>query len=434
MSSMSALILIFGLILLLVCAGMRVGYVLVLVGLIGLTWLLDPSQPAIIGNLVWKSAVSYSLTAVPLFVFMAEIMVRSGVSGRAYKSALQWLGGVRGGGAYAAVAGSTIFAAMSGSSVANAAAMGTIAGKQLVESGYSKKLAFGTIAAGGTLGILIPPSTAMIIYGTLTGESIGHLFMAGVIPGILGAALFAVVVFVWSLVRAQDAPALPPVPLNEKLKGLLGLTPTFVLLAIVLGGIYAGVFSPSEAAGIGAFFAVVIALTQRAMSREILRKSTEATVALTAMIMFIVAGATVVTYVVGMLGIPGALSEAVAKSGLPVWAVLVAIAVLFFVLGCFIESVSLIVLVVPVLYPVLTALHVDGIWLGVYVILLVEIGLITPPVGLNLFVLQKVEAGQTLEDITVGVMPYLLAMLALLAALLIVPELATWLPQKMTAK
>ncbi len=431
MDPISTLALMFGLILLLVLAGMRVAFALGLVGLAGLAWLLDPARPHIAGRLIWHASVSYTLTAVPMFVFMAEILVRSGISVRAYQNCLQWLGPVRGGGAYATALGSAVFAALSGSSVANAAAMGTIAGPQLTEAGYSKRLTFGTIAAGGTLGILIPPSAALIIYGSLTGESVGHLFMAGLVPGLLAVGLFFLVVGVWVTLRPETAPRLAQIPLSEKLLGLIGVLPTIALLVVVLGGIYAGFFSPSEAAGIGAFAAMAIALASGRLTRHVLGESLNATVALTAMIMLIVAGASLVTYVIGLLGIPAVLSRTIVESGLPLWFTLVLVAFLFITLGCFIESVSLIVLTIPVLYPVMAALEVDGIWLGIYLVLLVEIGLLTPPVGLNLFVLQKVPGGQSLKDIALGVVPYIGALTLLLILLILFPGLVTWLPSSM---
>lgn len=415
-------------------AGMRVSFGLALVGLTGLVWLMDPPQPQVAGKLLWNATNSYVLTAVPLFVLMAEIMVRSGLSERAFKTVLQWLGPLRGGAAYATVLGSAIFAAMSGSSVANAAALGAVAGKPLTDAGYSHRLTFGTIAAGGTLGILIPPSTALIIYGSLTGESVGHLFMAGVIPGIVATTLFFVTVAIWSFLRPSDAPRLPPVPLSERVASLLGLIPALALLLLVLGGIYDGFFSPSEAAGIGAFGALVIAGAHGALSLRVLTEALRSTVLVTSMIMLIIAGASIVTYVVGFLRLPATLTEYIVASGIPVGLILFFIALLFLVLGCFIETVSLIVLTVPVLHPVMTALDVSGMWLGVYVVILVEIGLITPPVGLNLFVLQSVPAGQTFRDIAVGATPYVVLLLLTVLLLVAFPEMATWLPEQMKGR
>lgn len=414
--------------------GMRVAFAMAMTGAVGLVFLLDPAQPDVIGRQLWNATNSYTLTSIPLFVLMAELLVRTGISGRAYAVALQWLGPLRGGAAHAAILGSAAFAAMSGSSVANAAAMGTIAGPQMAANGYDHKLTFGTIAAGGVLGILIPPSTAMIVYGALTNESIGRLFMAGMIPGLVAVALFFVVVAIWSALRPQDAPAMPKVPLGERLKSLYMVLPAIALLVVVLGGIYYGVFSPTEAAGIGAFAAMVIGAVQGLMSLAVLRDSLRSTVNVTAMIMLIVAAATIVTYVVGFLQIPALLSKLVVSSGLPLLAVLMLIAALFIVLGCFVEAVSLIVLTVPVLYPVMISLGVSGIWFGVFLVILVEIGLIHPPVGLNLFVLQQVPAGQTFRDIALGALPFLAVLFVLLGLLIAYPELATWLPQQMVNK
>lgn len=412
-------------------AGMRVSFGIALVGLLGLWLLLDPAQPQVAGTILWSATFSYALTAVPLFVFMAEIMTRSGMAGRAFKAMLDWLGPLRGGAGYAIVCGSAIFAAMSGSSVANAAALGAVASGPMARAGYNNKLSFGTIAAGGTLGILIPPSTAMIIYGSLTGESIGHLFMAGVFPGLLATALFFAVVAIWTVVRPGDAPRLPPVSLAERLASLYDLAPAFALLTIVLGGIYQGIFSPSEAAGIGGFGALAIAAVTRSLSKRVLADSLRSTVEVTSMILLIIAAASIVTYVVGFLRIPTILTEYIATSGMPVNMVLFLVASLFVVLGCFIESTSLIVLTVPVLYPMMKALGLNGEWLGVFVVLLVEIGLITPPVGLNLFVLKKVPGSQTFSDIALGAIPYVLVLLLTILLLVAFPQLATWLPEQM---
>lgn len=434
MGSFTALGLLAAILLLLMLMGMRVAFAMAMTGAVGLVFLLDPAQPDVIGRQLWNATNSYTLTSIPLFVLMAELLVRTGISGRAYAVALQWLGPLRGGAAHAAILGSAAFAAMSGSSVANAAAMGTIAGPQMAANGYDHKLTFGTIAAGGVLGILIPPSTAMIVYGALTNESIGRLFMAGMIPGLVAVALFFVVVAIWSALRPQDAPAMPKVPLGERLKSLYMVLPAIALLVVVLGGIYYGVFSPTEAAGIGAFAAMVIGAVQGLMSLAVLRDSLRSTVNVTAMIMLIVAAATIVTYVVGFLQIPALLSKLVVSSGLPLLAVLMLIAALFIVLGCFVEAVSLIVLTVPVLYPVMISLGVSGIWFGVFLVILVEIGLIHPPVGLNLFVLQQVPAGQTFRDIALGALPFLAVLFVLLGLLIAYPELATWLPQQMVNK
>lgn len=419
-----------GVMLLLLALGMRVSYVLLAVGLLGTVSVLSPPQPFTVGKEMWESIKSYSLTAIPLFVLMAEILMRSDVTSAAYRGFASFLGPVPGGAAYANVAGSTVFAAISGSSVANAASLATIAVPTMMELGFSRPLTFGSIAAGGTLGILIPPSTAMIIYGSLTGVSVGELFMAGVVPGLVLALMFAVVILVWSLVAPADAPRSKKASRAELVSGALALLPILLLIGVVLGGIYVGIFTPTEAAGAGVAGAVLLAAFKRRFTFQLLWEAAAATTSLTSMILMIIAGAAVMTYVIGMISLPAALTVWIANLGFSVTTVLILLALLYVVLGCFIESVSLIVLTVPVVFPVLKALDVDGVWLGIYVVILIEIGLITPPVGLNLYVLQRIPAGQTMGDIVLGALPFLVAMAALLGLIIAFPGIVTWLPSK----
>lgn len=411
--------------------GLRVGIAIALVGILCTVLLLSPPQPGVVGELLWNATKSYYLTSLPLFVFMAEVLLIGGVADRAYRAAVDWLGHVPGGAAHSTVVASVGFAAMCGSSVASAAALGTMIGPQLTKHGYSHRLVFGTLAAGGTLGILIPPSLALILYGALTGESIGHLFMAGVIPGLLVATLFSITIVVWSLMRPGDAPRMPRVPLRQKMLSLLALAPALAVIGTVLGGIYTGFFSPTESAGFGSCLAVLIALASRKLTWSNMMGAARSAVETTTMIMVIVAAASLLTYVLGLLRVPGLLSEAIAASGLSPNLVLIGIAALYIFLGCFIESISLVVLTVPILIPALTALGVDLIWFGVFVVLLIEIALLTPPVGLNLYVLKRVPAGQTLDDIIIGSLPFIFALIVGLAALMIWPGLATWLPSRM---
>ena len=419
-----------GVMLLLLALGMRVCYALLAVGLIGTMYVLTPAQPASVGREMWESIKSYSLTAIPLFVLMAEILMRADVTSAAYKGFASFLGPVPGGAAYANVAGSTVFAAISGSSVANAASLGTLAAPAMIDLGFSRPLTFGSIAAGGTLGILMPPSTAMIIYGSLTGVSVGQLFMAGVVPALVLALLFAVVVLVWSLLVPADAPRSKKASRAELVSGAMALFPILVLIGVVLGGIYAGIFTPTEAAGAGVAVAVVLAAFKRKLTFKVLWEAAEATTSLSSMILLIIAGAAVVTYVIGMMSLPAALTVWIAQLGFSASTVLILLAVVYVVLGLFIESISLIVLTVPVVFPVMKSLGVDGVWLGIYVVILIEIGLITPPVGLNLYVLQRIPAGQTMGDIIRGAAPFMVALAALLVLIVAFPGIVTWLPSK----
>lgn len=419
-----------GVMLLLLAAGVRVAYALLAVGLLGTIWALSPSQPMSVGREMWESIKSYNLTAIPLFVLMAEILLRADVTSAAYKGFAAYLGRVPGGAAYANVAGSTVFAAISGSSVANAASLGTIAAPAMIDLGFSRRLTFGSIAAGGTLGILMPPSTAMIIYCSLTGVSVSQLFMAGVVPAFVLALLFAGVILIWSLLVPGDAPRSKKASGAELLAGAIALVPILLLIAVVLGGIYVGVFTPTEAAGAGVAGAIVLAMSKGRFTFKLLWDAAEATTSLSSMVLLIIAGAAVVTYVIGMMSVPAALTMLIAEKGISVSTLLILLAILYVALGLFIESVSLIVLTVPVVFPVMKALGVDGVWLGVYVVILIEIGLITPPVGLNLYVLQRIPAGQTMGDIMQGALPFIVAMVVLLGLIIAFPGIVTWLPYR----
>jgi tripartite ATP-independent transporter DctM subunit len=402
--------------------------VLLATGLVGAVWVLMPSQPLAVSETMWESIRSYSLTAIPLFVFMAEILSRTDITGAAYRAIAAMMGPMPGGAAYATVAGSTIFAAVSGSSVANAASLGAIAGPAMVDLGFSRKLTFGAIAAGGTIGILMPPSTAMIIYSSLTAVSVEKLFMAGVIPAIVLALLFALVVLVWSLLKPGAAPRSRKATREELISAAVALVPVILLIVFVLGGIYVGIFTATEAAGMGVAGAVVLAAIRRKLTFKMLWEAAEATTSLSSMVLLIIAGAAVLTYVIGMISLPTAFATWIANLGLSVNTVLVLFALMYVILGLFIEAVSLIVLTVPVVFPVMKALGVDGVWLGVYVVILIEIALIHPPVGLNLYVLERIPAGQTMNDIILGALPFLLALFALLAMIIVFPSVVTWLP------
>jgi len=430
---MSAALLISGLmlaIILLMGSGMRVFYAILAVGTGGIVLLLGPAHVRILGGVMWDSANSYILTSLPLYILMAEILMRGGIARDAFDAIARLLRPIPGGAAYSNVVGSAVFAAVSGSSVANAAALGTIAGPQMVRLGYSKRLTFGSIAAGGTLGILMPPSTAMIVYGSLTGVSIGQLFIAGIVPALMVSLLFAVVIALWSAMRPQDVPQTGErAALGSSVRDFLTLVPTLSLIGFILGGLYFGVFSPTEAGAGGVLGSLVLVAFRRSLRLRDLWQSAQTTVSVTTMIVLIIAAASVLKYLLAYMQVPAELTRMVTDLAIPVWGVILLISILYFVLGMFVESVTLIVLTIPFLYPVLEALKVDGIWLGVYLVLMIEISLLTPPVGLNLFVLQRVPAGQTFEDIAIGAAPFVGALLIATLLLYVFPDIATWLPE-----
>lgn len=417
-------------IIVLMALGMRVVYAILAVSIAGLGFLLDPPQYRAMGSVMWEASNSFVLTALPLFVLMAEILTRGGIAKRAFDSISHLLRFLPGGAAYANIAGSAVFAAVSGSSVANAAALGTVAGPEMVRLGYGKRLTFGSIAAGGTLGILMPPSSAMIIYGSLTGVSIGQLFIAGIVPALMVSALFMVVIAGWSLVKPADIPGADRRPDEHSLLyHFLSLVPVLALIGFVLGGLYIGMFSPTEAAAAGVLGALVLAAATRSLRLADLWHSALSTVLLTSMIVMIIGAASVLKYVLAYLALPAQVTQMVTDLKVSVGMVMLMVTLLYFVLGIFVESVTLIVLTVPVLFPVLTGLGVNGLWLGVYLVLMIEISLLTPPVGLNLFVLQRVPAGQTFGDIAIGAAPFVAALLISIGLIYLYPDIVTWLPE-----
>jgi tripartite ATP-independent transporter DctM subunit len=415
----------------LMALGMRVFYAILAVSIGCLGLMLDPPQYRAMGSVMWESSNSFILTALPLFVLMAEILTRGGIARSAFDAIAHLLRFLPGGAAYANIVGSAVFAAISGSSVANAAALGTVAAPQMIRLGFGKKLTFGSIAAGGTLGILMPPSSAMIIYGSITGVSIGQLFIAGIVPALLVSLLFVVIILGWSLIRPQDIPAVASTKSDERSLGqhLAALLPVLGLIVFVLGGLYVGMFSPTEAAAAGVLGSVVLCIAFRQLRWRDLWLSALATVMLTSMIVMVIGAASVLKYVLAYLQLPAQVTALVTEQSLTLGAVMLMVTLLYFVLGIFVESVTLIVLTVPVLFPVLTSLGIDGVWLGVYLVLMIEVSLLTPPVGLNLFVLQRIPAGQSFGDIAIGALPFVTALLAATLLLYLFPGIATGLPE-----
>ncbi|GEK79157.1 TRAP transporter large permease [Agrococcus baldri] len=425
----------FALLIVLLLAGVRVGIALGAIALLGLWIGFDYPLLDGAGLAFFESINSLSLTAIPLFVLMGELLLRAKFVDDVYRLMTLILQKVPGGAAYANIGSSVIFASMSGSSIANAATMGTVAGPTMVKLGYSKRLTFGSIAAGGTLGILLPPSTVMIMYGGMTGESIGALFMAGILPGIIGAALFCLVIFVGSLIHRRKTGVIPGGAFDSGVVGERSLGQTVVsvvavlsLIVFILGGIYAGLFSPTESAGVGAGAALLLGLGFRRFNLKQAWAAVGSTVYVSAAVLFIIGAAGMFSYLLKYLGYTADISAWLSTSGLPVWVIVLLVGVFYLVLGLFIESTSLIVMTIPVVYPILSSLGVDGVWLGIIIIILVEIGLITPPVGMNLFVLQRVKAGQTFSDIALGSLPFVGALLALVVLISVFPSIVTWLP------
>jgi len=384
------------------------------------------------GNLAWSAINKFPLTPVPLFILMGELLVLARMNETLYGTLALWLGNVRGGLCHATTVSCAIFAAMSGSSLATCATLGTIAGPEMLKRGYSKSITYGTISAGGTLGILIPPSITMIIYGNLAGVSIGHCFIAGVIPGILCTITFIILVDIWARMRPSSIPVTEPIKmsLKKKLYSSVRMIPPMVVIFFVLGGIYLGITTPTEAGAIGALCAFFLCLLQRNLSWSTLWQVLLSTVRTTSFIMVILAGASIVSFVVQYLRVPELLTKSVINLEVSPYVVMILFYVLYLILGMLVDPVSMMVMTVPTILPTVIMLGFDPIWFAVVVTLACEIGLITPPVGLNLYILRGVSEAP-LGEIALGAAPFVITLILNLAILTAFPILSLWLPNLM---
>jgi tripartite ATP-independent transporter DctM subunit len=324
------------------------------------------------------------------------------------------------------------FSAICGSTSATAAAMGKVAIPEMRRHGYDPGLACGCMAAAGSLGIMIPPSTIFIIYGILTEQSVGKLFVAGVVPGLILAGLFVGAVWIWTFFNPTSAPAGGKTTLKQKLMGITGLLEMLFLFGLVIGGLFAGLFSPTQAAGVGTAAAIVLGLVRRQFSFKKFWLSIKDTLLITAMIMTIVAGATVFGHFMAVSGIPSAASDFFAGLPIPSWAVMILILLMYLIAGCFMDSLAMVTLTVPILYPTVIALGFDPIWFGVLIVLVVEMGVITPPVGINVYIIKGVVPDVPMGKIFKGALAFLAGMVVLAALLMLFPILATWLPSLTT--
>lgn len=384
------------------------------------------------GNQMWSGQNDFILTAIPLFVFLGEVLVRSGVADGLYRCLSDWLRRLPGGLLHSNIGASAVFAAVSGSSVATAATIGTVALPVLKERHYDERLTTGSIAAGATLGILIPPSINMIIYGSMTNTSIGQLFAAGVVPGLILTVLFMALIAVLAILKpALAGPVLPSRSWSEKIASLLDIFPPFVIFVIVMGTIYLGWATPTESAAIGVICALGVAVAKRRFSMTLLHESMIATVRISAMILLIMVGAQFLNFVIGVLGIPQALTAFVSQFGAGPFEIILLLVVFYLILGCFMETLSMMIATLPVVFPLITHLGIDPVWFGIFLVLMMEIGLITPPIGMNLYVVQGVRNEGSIMDVIYGSLPFVLLMLAFVGLLILWPQMALWLPQKL---
>ena len=381
------------------------------------------------GQVLWSASSSSTLIAIPMFVLLGEVLVRGGVAERTYAALDKWLSWLPGGLIHANIATAAMFSATSGSSVATAATVATVATPQAEKLGYDPKLFSGAIAAGGTLGILIPPSIILIVYGFLTQTSIPQLFLAGLVPGLLMALGFIIVTTAICAARPGLGGPSRAFGWGDRLASLVQLIPIVILFSVVIGSIYAGWATPTESAAIGVIIAALIAVfLGSGLGSRAIAEALSGTVRISAMIMLVIAGAYFLNFAMTSAGLGRQLTDLIEGSGLSPLGTLLLIVALYFVLGFFIETLSLMVATIPIIVPIVAGLGYDKVWFGVLMIVLIEMALITPPVGLNLFVVQSVRKRGSLNEVILGAIPYVLVMIAMVATLIALPGLALWLP------
>lgn len=420
----------FAAMLVLAFARLPIAFAMGLVGFAGIAWKIGMSASlAMLGSVAYETGLSYALSIVPMFVLMGNLVTRAGLSEELYNASNAFLGHRRGGLAMATIVACGGFSAICGSSIATAATMAKVAVPPMRRFGYSDALASGSVAAGGTLGILIPPSVVMVIYGILTQQNIGKLFMAGILPGILAIACYLAAVMVTVRLDAKAGPPGPRTPWQARLMALRGVWGVLALFMLVLGGIYGGVFTPTEAAGIGCAGAFVFAIARRGWSGAWLMEVLVESAATTGMVFAILIGALVFANFVNLTTLPAELIEVASSfSGTPIL-VIIAICLAYVVLGCVLESMSMILLTVPIFYPVVQHLGFDLVWFGIIVVVVTEISLITPPVGLNVFVLRSVLPDIPTSAVFKGVMPFIAADVIRLSLLVAFPAITLVLTQ-----
>ncbi len=411
--------------------GLPIATVMMLVGLGGGMLAYGDAFLGSSASVAWGTMSENGLTAIPLFVLLGEFLLRSGMADKMYSAFAAWLGGLPGGLLHTNIGCCALFAATSGSSVATAATIGTVALPSLAKHGYPMKEALGSLAAGGTLGILIPPSVNMIIYGSMTQNSVGKLFIAGIIPGLLLAGSFMLWIYI-SAVMSGGGVKHPPVPLAERMRLLVNLGQPLTIFGLVMGSLYFGIATATESAALGVVVALFFIAWSGKLKWALLQQCFLSSARTSGMILLIVVAAFVLNLALSLTGIGEALTKWVTSFGLSKTQMLIALIVFYLILGMFMDTLSMMVATIPLTYPVVTSLGVDPIWFGIFIVIMCELGLITPPVGMNLFVVQGIRPDRgSVSDVIKGAIPYAIIMILFTLLLMGFPELATWLPEKM---
>ncbi len=420
------------LLLVLLVVGVPIGFAMAFTGVVGL-WIVEGAVPtaAHAALIPWEHGRDFIFVTVPLFVLMGQLFYHAGLARDLYDGLSKWVGRVPGGLAISSVLACGGFGAVTGSSIATVATMGTIVMPEMRRYGYDSRLATGALAASGTLGILIPPSLIFIFYGVMTETSIGALFIAGIIPGVITALMFSAIVLARCLLDPSLGPRGPRADWRERLLALSRLGPVAGLFVLIIGGIYVGIFTPTEAAGIGCMGVLVIALIRRTLNFAAVIAALRGAALISAMIFTIIVGGYMVARFLSVTGITDALVNLIIAAQLGRIGFLLLLVALYFVLGAMLDVLGMLVLTIPFVFPVVGELGIDPIWFGVFVVVMAELALITPPIGANVFVMRRVAPDVPMEDIFRGVLPFVIGELAVLALLILYPELALWLVGRM---
>nr|WP_298249075.1 TRAP transporter large permease subunit [uncultured Halomonas sp.] len=425
------MIVLFGALFLLLGSGVWVGFSLLALGWIGLSQFTSIPTGDVMASDIWGASYSWELTALPMFIWMGEILFRSRLADDMFTGLSPWMQRIPGRLLHTNVVGCGLFAAVSGSSAATCATMGKMTIPELTRRGYDESVVIGTLAGSATLGLLIPPSIILIVYGVATDQSISRLFMAGILPGLMLISLFALYLMVWAW-RYPDR--VPPgearLPLAEKLRRARRLIPLLGLIVGVIGSIYAGLASPTEAAAVGVVLSLLLARVQGSMDRWVFRDALLGAVRTSTMIAFILAGASFLTAAMGFTGLPRDLAAWIGTMGLSPWVLLAALTLLFILLGCFLDGISVVVLTTSIMLPMVEAAGIDLIWFGIFLVIVVEMSQITPPVGFNLFVLQGM-TGRNILSIAWAALPFFFLMMLGVLLIVLFPGIVTFLPTVM---
>ena len=415
--------------LLLLMGSMPVSFVMAAVGTIGFAIVVNPQAAfSMVAVDLHETFSSYSLSVIPLFVFMGQVAFHAGISRRLYAAAYHWFGPLPGGLAMATVGACTGFGAICGSGPATAATMSAVALPEMKRYHYNMELAAGTVAAGGSLGMLIPPSVVFIVYAIMTEQSVGKLFLAGILPGLMIAALFCLSIYLHCVLRPEMGPRAPKSSWREKFLSLAGVSETLLLFVLVIGGMFTGWFTPTEAAAVGAAGTLLLALVEKRITLKNLARAVQESVRTSCMILVIVAGAVMFGHFLAVTRIPYELATWLTSLPLPAWSIIFLIILFYLIAGCFIDALGLILLTIPVFYPVVESLGYDLIWFGVIIVVITQMGVISPPVGVNAYVVSGMERDISPQTVFKGVLPFLGCLIIASILLVAFPAISLWLP------